>query len=39
MIAALTVQPHKRPDDRKTIYGYVDFGLILCWWLYLYVFA
>ena len=39
MIAALAVQPHKRPDDRKTVYGYVDFGLILCWWLYLYVFA
>src|ERR1700674_188739 len=39
MIAALAVQPHKRPDDRKMVYGYVDFGLILCWWLYLYVFA
>ena len=39
MIAALAVQPHKRPDERKMVYGYVDFGLILCWWLYLYVFA
>lgn len=39
MIAALTVQPHQRPDDRKMAYGYVDFGLILCWWLYLYAFA
>jgi len=39
MIAALAVQPHKRPDDRKMVYGYVDFGLILSWWLYLYVFA
>jgi len=39
MIAALAVQPHKRPDDRKMVYGYVDFGLILCWWLYLYLFA
>ncbi len=39
MIAALAVQPHKRLDDRKMVYGYVDFGLILCWWLYLYVFA
>jgi signal transduction histidine kinase len=39
MIAALAVQPHERPDDRKIMYGYVDFGLILCWWLYLYVFA
>ena len=39
LIAALAFQPHKRLDDRKTVYGYVDFGLILCWWLYLYVFA
>jgi len=39
MIAALTMQPHKRPDDRKMLYGYVDFGLMLCWWMYLYVFA
>jgi signal transduction histidine kinase len=39
MIAALAVQPHKRPDDRKRAFGYVDFGLILCWWLYLYAFT
>jgi signal transduction histidine kinase len=37
MIAALAVQPHKPSDDRKLLYSYVDFGLILCWWLYLYV--
>ena len=23
----------------KVLYGYVDFGVMLCWWLYLYVFA
>jgi signal transduction histidine kinase len=39
MIAALTMQPHKRSDERKLLYGYADFGLLLCWWLYLYVFA
>jgi signal transduction histidine kinase len=39
MIAALTMQPHKHPDDRKMIYGYVDFALMLCWWMYLYVFV
>jgi signal transduction histidine kinase len=39
MIAALTMQPHKRSNDRVTLYGYVDFGLLLGWWLYLYVFA
>ena len=38
MIAALTMQPHKHTDDRKMIFGHVDFGLILCWWMYLYVF-
>ena len=39
MIAALTLQPHKRTDSQKQIYGQVDFALILCWWMYLYVFA
>jgi signal transduction histidine kinase len=39
MIAALTMQPHKRSDDRNVLYDYVDFGLLLCWWLYVYVFA
>jgi len=39
MIAALALQPHKRQDDRRMAFGYVDFGLILCWWLYLYAFA
>jgi signal transduction histidine kinase len=39
LIAALTLQPHKRSNDRNALYGYVDFGLILCWWMYLYVFA
>ena len=39
MIAALTLRPNKPSEDRSTRYGYVDFGLILCWWMYLYVFA
>src|SRR5579863_6554639 len=39
MIAALTLQPHKRAEDRKMIFGRVDFGLLLCWWMYLYVFV
>ena len=39
MIAALTMQPHRRSDDRQALYPYVDFALLLCWWLYLYVFA
>jgi signal transduction histidine kinase len=39
MIAALTMQPHKRRDNRKMLYGYVDFSLMLSWWVYLYVFV
>ncbi len=39
MIAALTMQPHKQNDNRKTLYGYVDFSLLLCWWVYLYLIA
>jgi len=39
MIAALTVQPHKNSDRRTMLYNYVDFGLMFCWWLYLYAFA
>jgi signal transduction histidine kinase len=38
MIAALALQPHKPSNDRKLIYGYADFGLLLSWWIYLYVF-
>jgi len=37
MIAALTMQPHKQPDNRKMLYGYVDFSLLSCWWIYLYL--
>jgi len=39
MIAALTMQPHKSHDNRKMVYGYVDFSLLLCWWVYLYLFV
>ena len=39
MIAALTLQPHRHSDNRNTLYGYVDFGLIFGWWMYLYVFV
>jgi signal transduction histidine kinase len=39
MIAALAVQPHRNKDERKLVFGYVDFGLIVCWWMYLYVFV
>jgi signal transduction histidine kinase len=38
LIAALTMQPHKRQGNRKMLYGYVDFSIMLSWWVYLYVF-
>ena len=38
MIAALTMQPHKPSEERRGSYGYVDFALIACWWVYLYAF-
>jgi signal transduction histidine kinase len=39
MIAALAIQPHKRTNAAQVLYGYVDFSLLLCWWLYLYLFV
>jgi signal transduction histidine kinase len=39
MIAALTIQPDMHHDNRKLQYGYVDFSLLLSWWVYLYLFA
>ena len=38
MIAALTLQPHVRRDERGTRHGLVDFGLLLVWWTFLYLF-
>src|SRR5215472_13553547 len=39
MIAALALEPHKSPQENQSRRRYVDFALVLCWWLYLYVFA
>lgn len=39
LIAALALEPHKSPQQNQSSRRYVDFALILCWWLYLYVFA
>lgn len=38
MIAALTLQPHKRHVESSAKFGQVDFALIACWWIYLYAF-
>src|SRR5260370_7519608 len=39
LIAALTKQQHKRRDNSKMMYSYVDFSLLLCWWVYLFLFV
>jgi len=38
MIAALALQPHQRQPDRNLRFGYLDFTLLLLWWVYLYLF-
>jgi len=39
MIAALALQPHQRWAGRNFRYGYLDFSLLLFWWVYLYLFV
>lgn len=38
MIAALTMQPHKRTEGRNARFRYVDFAVMLSWWVYLFLF-
>ncbi|MBI3669934.1 MAG: HAMP domain-containing histidine kinase [Acidobacteria bacterium] len=38
MIAALALQPDQRQADRGLRFGYLDFTLLLLWWVYLYLF-
>src|SRR5712692_7685959 len=39
MIAALALRPHARRPGRNLRFGYLDFTLLLLWWLYLYLFV
>jgi signal transduction histidine kinase len=39
MIAALALLPHDRRDDLNVQIGYMDFSLLLIWWVYLYLFV
>src|SRR5712691_274077 len=39
MIAALALRPHSRRPGRNLRFGYLDFTLLLLWWLYLYLFV
>ena len=37
-MAALALQPHRKGGEVRTRLGYMDFGLLLTWWTYVYVF-
>ena len=39
MIGALALNPHDQRDDLNVHIGYIDFSLLLVWWVYLYLFA
>lgn len=39
MIAALALKPHDRREDLNVRTGYLDFSLLLVWWVYLYLFV
>ena len=39
MIGALALKPHDRRDDLNVRTGYLDFSLLLVWWVYLYLFV
>jgi signal transduction histidine kinase len=38
MMAALALQPHRRTGELHMRFGYLDFGLLLTWWTFIYVF-
>ena len=37
-MAALALLPHRKSGEVRTRLGYMDFGLLLTWWTYVYVF-
>jgi len=39
MIGALALKPHDQRDDLNVHTGYMDFSLLLVWWVYLYLFV
>jgi signal transduction histidine kinase len=38
MMAALTLRPHLKRGDLQLRFGYLDFTLLLTWWIFLYIF-
>lgn len=39
MIAAVALRPHDGRDDLGAHVGYIDFSLLLAWWVYLYTYV
>jgi signal transduction histidine kinase len=39
IIAALALRPHVKYGEDRTRLGYLDFGLLLTWWAFLYVYV
>jgi len=39
MMAALALRPHRKREDLRLRFGYLDFVLLLIWWTFLYVFV
>ena len=39
LIAALALRPHRRRGELNMGLGYLDFGLLLTWWTFLYVYV
>jgi signal transduction histidine kinase len=39
MIGALALKPHDQRDDLNVHIGYLDFSLLLVWWVFLYLFV
>ena len=38
LMAALALLPHRKSGEVRTRLGYLDFGLLLTWWTYVYIF-
>jgi signal transduction histidine kinase len=39
MMAALALRPHRRREELRLRFGYLDFVLLFIWWTFLYVFV
>src|SRR5580700_1683343 len=39
MMAALTLRPHLQRGELRLRFGYLDFALLLTWWIFLYIFV